>query len=99
MTGVLVGASVGGILGALLATPVTATGREVLHYIHRKLLDQEFPQIEEPAPPSRAPLFGDWLTSPLTELKRHIWFGSHNSPENKEDSSHLQTGSPRERLS
>ena len=30
ITGVVVGASVGGILGALLATPVIATGREIL---------------------------------------------------------------------
>jgi predicted PurR-regulated permease PerM len=64
MTGVIVGASVGGILGALLATPVIATGREVLRYIHRKLLDQDPIQIEESAPqpgisPSsfRTPLF------------------------------------------
>jgi predicted PurR-regulated permease PerM len=41
MTGVVVGASVGGILGTLLATPVIATGREVLHYIYSKMQDQE----------------------------------------------------------
>lgn len=37
MTGVLIGATVGGILGALLATPIVATGREILRYIYRKL--------------------------------------------------------------
>jgi hypothetical protein len=31
---------VAGILGALLATPVIATGREVLFYLYRKLLGQ-----------------------------------------------------------
>jgi predicted PurR-regulated permease PerM len=46
MTGVVVGASVGGILGALLATPVIATGREMLDYIYRKMLDRE-PLIED----------------------------------------------------
>lgn len=34
MTGIVVGASVSGILGALLATPVIATGHEILHYIY-----------------------------------------------------------------
>jgi predicted PurR-regulated permease PerM len=41
MTGIVIGVSVGGILGALLATPVIATGREILHYIYRKMLGQE----------------------------------------------------------
>lgn len=50
MSGVLVGGSVAGILGALLATPVIATGREVLFYLYRKLLGEApFPQ-GEPAP-------------------------------------------------
>ncbi|PDV97866.1 AI-2E family transporter [Candidatus Chloroploca asiatica] len=47
MTGVLVGGSVAGILGALLATPVIATGREVLRYLYRKLLG------EPPFPPEQ----------------------------------------------
>lgn len=38
MTGVLVAASVGGILGALLATPIIAAGREIVHYAYRKIL-------------------------------------------------------------
>ena len=45
MTGVLVGASVGGILGALLATPVIASARDILRYAYCKLLG------EEPFPP------------------------------------------------
>jgi len=45
MTGVLVGTNVGGILGALLATPLVATGREILFYIRCKLLG------EDPYPP------------------------------------------------
>jgi predicted PurR-regulated permease PerM len=47
ITGVVVGASAGGILGALLATLVIATGREVLHYVYCKMLGQELTQIEE----------------------------------------------------
>lgn len=39
MAGVLVGASTAGILGALLATPVLASAREVLRFVHGKLLE------------------------------------------------------------
>ncbi len=57
--GVTVGASVGGVLGALLATPVIATGREVLRYCYLKLLEEEpFPAAEvttEPRPVEAAP--------------------------------------------
>ena len=59
MTGIVVGASVGGILGALLATPVIATGREVLHYIYRKMQVQEPIQVENAAPESGTPPSGN----------------------------------------
>jgi predicted PurR-regulated permease PerM len=49
MTGVLVGSTTAGILGALLAAPVIGTGREVLRYVYRKLLG------EEPFPAEAAP--------------------------------------------
>jgi predicted PurR-regulated permease PerM len=58
MTGIVVGFSVGGILGALLATPVIATGREVLHYVYRKLQEQEPIQVENAAPESGTPPSG-----------------------------------------
>ena len=45
MTGVLVGAEVGGMLGVLLATPVIATLRDVVCYVYRKIL------VENPSPP------------------------------------------------
>jgi predicted PurR-regulated permease PerM len=41
ITGAVVGAFVGGILGVMLATPVIATGREILDDLYCKLLDQE----------------------------------------------------------
>lgn len=50
MTGIVVGVSVGGILGALLATPVIATGRAVLHYVYRKMQEPEPRQVEEQEP-------------------------------------------------
>ena len=47
MTGVLVGAEVGGLLGALLATPVIATIRDLMMYAYRKILGEEpFPAKE-----------------------------------------------------
>jgi predicted PurR-regulated permease PerM len=49
MTGVLVGSTTAGILGALLAAPVIGTGREILCYVYRKLLG------EEPFPTEAAP--------------------------------------------
>lgn len=49
MTGVLVGAEVGGLLGALLATPIIATLRELVRYAYRKILG------ENPFPPSEQP--------------------------------------------
>lgn len=41
ITGVLIGTTIAGILGALLATPVIATLREILRYIYRKLLGED----------------------------------------------------------
>jgi predicted PurR-regulated permease PerM len=55
MTGIVVGISVGGILGALLATPIIATGREVLQYIYSKMQEQEIIQVEDAAPESETP--------------------------------------------
>ena len=49
ISGVLIGAAVWGILGALLATPLIASGREIVHYLYRKTLGEEpFPTIEKP---------------------------------------------------
>jgi predicted PurR-regulated permease PerM len=53
MTGVMVGGTVAGILGALLATPVIATAREILSYCYRKLLDEP-PFPSEPTPAAQA---------------------------------------------
>jgi hypothetical protein len=79
MTGIVVGASVGGILGALLATPVIATFREVLRYIYRKLQDQEPALIEDEAPGSGTPPSVNRLSSLLVKLHRLIRSLSHAS--------------------
>ena len=48
MTGVLVGAEVGGLLGMLLATPVIATMRDIVSYIYHKILGENpYPNEEE----------------------------------------------------
>lgn len=72
MTGILVGVSAGGILGALLSTPVIATGREVLKYIHCKIWDQEPLQTGSTVPKSDAPASWNRILSPLVALQRRI---------------------------
>ena len=56
MLGVLIGANVAGIVGALLAAPVIASGREITRYLYLKTLGQPpFPPHPEPStdpPPS-----------------------------------------------
>jgi predicted PurR-regulated permease PerM len=81
MTGVVVGASIGGILGALLATPVIATGREILHYIDLKMLGQEPFQVEEAALETGTPPSGNWLSSLLSGFRRRI---RSRSPESRQ---------------
>ncbi len=48
LCGVVVGASVGGILGAMLAAPTIASARVIVSYLYAKLLDQmpSFPLVE-----------------------------------------------------
>jgi len=49
--GVLVGASVWGILGALLAAPVIASGREISRYLYSHVIGEEpFQHVDQPAP-------------------------------------------------
>jgi hypothetical protein len=74
MTGAVIGAYVGGILGVMLATPIIATGREILGYLYRKLLDQEPFPIKETVPESGNSSFStrDWLSSRLAELQGRI---------------------------
>jgi uncharacterized membrane protein len=67
MTGAVVGASVGGILGVMLATPVIATGRVILGYLYRKLLDQE-------------PFIGDCSESGTSSSPSKSWFSSPPRP-------------------
>jgi predicted PurR-regulated permease PerM len=95
MTGAVVGASVGGILGMMLATPVIATGREILSYFYRKLLDQEpfpiggtVPESGTSSSPAR-----DWLSSRLAEFQRRIRSRSPESGQGSEEASHPQSRS------
>jgi predicted PurR-regulated permease PerM len=48
LVGVLVGGSIAGILGALIAVPVIGTGKEVISYLYGKII--EAPAIEAPPP-------------------------------------------------
>ncbi len=55
MAGVIVGAGVGGLLGALMAVPIIATGRILAQYAYNKILDyppfpEEVAESPQPAP-------------------------------------------------
>jgi predicted PurR-regulated permease PerM len=68
MTGVLVGATVWGILGALLATPVIASVYELLRYAYAKMNDAE-PFPAEPASLPRPPGFiNRWLPRRIARI-------------------------------
>jgi predicted PurR-regulated permease PerM len=83
MTGIVIGVSVGGILGALLATPVIATGREILHYIYRKMLGQEPFQSEDILRGSIPAPSANWLSSLFAEVQRRV---RSRSTESRQDS-------------
>jgi len=92
MTGAVVGVSVGGILGMMLGTPVIATGREILGYIYRKLLDQEpFPMKETvtesgtSSSPSKS-----WFFSRLAEIQKRIRSRLPESRQGNGETSHPQ---------
>lgn len=64
MTGVLVGATAAGLLGALLVTPIIASAREILHYIYGKMLGKDpFPPGEVVIEPEPQPV--SWLKRAL----------------------------------
>jgi hypothetical protein len=56
MGGVVIGASVAGIVGALLAAPVIASGKEIMSYLYAKILSQE------PFPPPQAAPSGELIS-------------------------------------
>jgi predicted PurR-regulated permease PerM len=72
MGGVVIGASVAGIVGALLAAPVIASGKEIMSYLYAKILSQE------PFPPTQAAPNGEPISWPeqlqtlLTRWQRFI---------------------------
>jgi predicted PurR-regulated permease PerM len=66
--GTFVGATTVGILGALLATPVIATGREVFGYLYDKILE---PPLTV-GPPQEKPSFFEAVTSGMRNLTGRI---------------------------
>ena len=63
--GVLVGGTVFGILGALLAVPVIATGRDIFLYLYNKILEPP----PEPDKPAAEPGFLDRLRTRLSTVR------------------------------
>jgi predicted PurR-regulated permease PerM len=72
--GVMVGGTVAGILGVLLATPMIATGREVFSYLYNKILE---PPVAE-APPEEKPSLMDSVRDRVRHLK--LPFGRRARP-------------------
>jgi hypothetical protein len=70
MGGVVVGTSVAGIVGALLAAPVIASGKEIMSYLYAKILSQDpFPPTQE-APQKEPVSWQEQLQMLLTRWKR-----------------------------
>lgn len=76
VAGVVVGASVGGVLGALIAAPTIATARVIAGYAYAKILGQDpfpapDPALAQRRPPTlreRATQLWRWLAPRLTSL-------------------------------
>lgn len=63
--GIMVGGSVAGILGVLLAVPIIATGREIFMYLYEKILER--PEPDEP--PEEKPSLLDAVRDRLRSVK------------------------------
>jgi predicted PurR-regulated permease PerM len=74
ITGVLVGADVAGLLGALLATPVIASIREIARYTYLKILGENPypPEKEVPAPSPRPSDGPKWWLNLKKSFRRPV---------------------------
>jgi len=96
MGGVVIGASVAGIIGALLAAPVIASGKEIISYLYAKILSQEpFPPPQD-APSGEKISWQEQLQRLLTRWQRFIaWRQSHaRLPNEQLPSQSFQSGQP-----
>jgi len=71
LTGVLVGATTWGILGALLAAPTIASCREIIQYLLNKMLDQEPFPTEEDKFETKIPPLSESISSTIERIKNH----------------------------
>lgn len=71
LTGVLIGATAFGILGALLASPTVATIIAVVRYLYRKIMGKAPFLVHELAPPPPKPLVPGKLASRINQAR--IW--------------------------
>jgi predicted PurR-regulated permease PerM len=85
LTGVLVGATVWGILGALLAAPTIASLREITTYLYNKILDQEpFPLEEEVNDSDQIPIPAS-INEKIQLIKNHPKFPLRSKEQSAED--------------
>jgi len=96
MGGVVIGASVAGIVGALLAAPVIASGKEIMSYLYAKILGQEPFPSSQAAPSGEKISWQEQLQRLLTRWQRFIaWRQSHaRLPNEQLPSQSFQSGQP-----
>ncbi|MGH2626766.1 MAG: AI-2E family transporter, partial [Anaerolineales bacterium] len=68
--GAIVGASMAGVLGVLLAAPVVATARLWLGYLYRKTVGLETWPAPPPPDPARSPARESWWRRVRSRLRR-----------------------------
>lgn len=74
--GVMVGGTVAGILGVLIATPAIATGRELFSYLYDKILEPP----EMPTPPEEKPSLLERIRGRVTQLSLPFRRRTQNPP-------------------
>jgi predicted PurR-regulated permease PerM len=100
MGGIVIGTSTAGIVGALLAAPVIASGKEIMSYLYAKILGQDpFPPAQA-APQEKQISWQEQLQKMLTRWQRFIaWRQSHARPPNEQlPSQSFQSGQPSDKI-
>ena len=84
LTGVLIGATVWGILGALLAAPIIASFREIIAYLYNKILDRDPFPSDEDEQAIEYPTLTETITEKIQQIKNHPKSPLRSSDENAE---------------
>lgn len=100
MGGIVIGTTTAGIVGALLAAPVIASGKEIMSYLYAKILDQDPFPLAQAAPPEEQISWQEQLQTLLARWQRFIvrW-QSHTKPlKEQSPSKSFQPGQPADKI-